>query len=172
MNKNKILSGLFVLLGLIVMVGSVFILVSYATDILNAIVDFITTNDLKKLSQCGAALPAQFSKIKTDFTTLILPSLYYGVPILLIFVSILMFLAGYYYHKGRAEDEIRKREEIERDMIRKAAERVARQKAKEAEVAASKAMEEELEQPKSEEQESAPPPEPEEPPMIVRKKRK
>jgi hypothetical protein len=142
MNKNKILSCLFLILAAIVVVGSVYVFVSYATDILNAIVDFITSNDLRKLAQCGAVLPTQFSKIKADFTTLILPSMYYGIPALLIIVSFLMFFAGYFYHKGRSEDEVWRKEEIEREMIRKAAERVARQKAKEAEDAAAKAMEE------------------------------
>lgn len=161
MNKNKFASWLLIILALIVGVGSIFILISYATDVLKAVVDFITLNDLKKLSDCGATLPPQFSTIKSDFTTLILPTLYYGVPLLLIVVSVLMFFAGFYYRKGRAEDEAKKREEIEREMVRKAAERIAKQKAKVAEAAASKAMEEELEE--------APEEEPE---MIVRKKRK
>ncbi len=173
MNKNKVLSFLFVIFGLVVMLGSIFVLVSYATDILNAVVDFITTNDLKKLAQCGAALPPQFAKIKTDFTTLILPMLYYGVPVLLLVVSVLMFLSGYFYNQGRQEDEARKKEEIERDMIRKAAERVARQKAKEAEEVAARAMEEELEKPQAPEQgvqEAAPQAAGSD--MIVRKKKK
>jgi hypothetical protein len=174
MNKNKILSWFFVIAGLIIMLGSIFVLVSYATDILNAVVDFITTNDLKKLAQCGASLPPQFAKIKADFTTLILPMLYYGVPVLLLVVSVLMFTAGYFYHKGRSEDEARKKEDIERDMIRKAAERVARQKAKEAEEIASKAMEEELEKPQPPEpQEQMHQAEPEQTSgMIVRKRKK
>ena len=168
MNKNKFFSWFFVVLAAAVMIGSVFVFVSYATDILNAIVDFITSNDLKKLAQCGAVLPPQFERIKGDFTTLILPLLYYGIPGLLLAVSVLMFFSGYFYHKGHHEEETRNREEIERDMIRKAAERVARQKAKEVEAVASRAMEEELEQPEKEEAEE-PQPEPE---MIVRKKRK
>jgi len=167
MNKNKFFSWFFVVLAAAVMIGSVFVFVSYATDILNAIVDFITSNDLKKLAQCGAVLPPQFERIKGDFTTLILPLLYYGIPGLLLAVSVLMFFSGYFYHKGHHEDETRNREEIERDMIRKAAERVARQKAKEVEAVASRAMEEELEKPQEAEEEQ-----PSEPEMIVRKKRK
>jgi hypothetical protein len=167
MNKNKFFSWFFVVLAAAVMIGSVFVFVSYATDILNAIVDFITSNDLKKLAQCGAVLPPQFERIKGDFTTLILPLLYYGIPGLLLAVSILMFYSGYFYHKGHHEDETRKRDDIEREMIRKAAERVARQKAKEVEAVASRAMEEELEKPQEAEEEQ-----PSEPEMIVRKKRK
>jgi len=167
MNKNKFFSWFFVVLAAAVMIGSVFVFVSYATDILNAIVDFITSNDLKKLAQCGAVLPPQFERIKGDFTTLILPLLYYGIPGLLLAVSVLMFFSGYFYHKGHHEEETRNREEIERDMIRKAAERVARQKAKEVEAVASRAMEEELEKPQEAEEEQ-----PSEPEMIVRKKRK
>ncbi len=171
MNKNKILSCLFVILGLIVIIGSIFVLVSYATDILNAVVNFVTSNDLPKLAQCGAVIPSEFSNIKADFTSLLLPMLYYGVPVLLLVVSVLMFLSGYFYNKGRQEDEARKKDEIEREMIRKAAERVARQKAKQAEDAAAKAMEEELEKPQALEQaqEAAPPAETE---MIVRKRKK
>ncbi|MHA2334921.1 MAG: hypothetical protein ACXAEU_23030 [Candidatus Hodarchaeales archaeon] len=160
MNKNKFTSWLFVLLALLVVIGSVFVLISYATDVLNAVVDFITLNDMKELSKCGATLPPQFNTIKGDFTTLILPVLYYGIPLLLIVVSVLMFFAGFFYHKGRTQEDEKNRAEIEREMVRKAAERVVKQKAKQAEAAASKAMEEELEEPE------------EEPEMIVRKKRK
>jgi len=170
MNKNKILSWLMILLAVIISVGSIFVLISYSTDILKAVVDFITQNDLKKLASCGAVFPSQFDTIKSDFTALLLPVLYYGTPLLLVVVSSLMFSAGYFYCKGRFEDESKKREEIERDMVRKAAERLARQKAKEAEDAASRAMEEELETPAqgqaTETREETPTE------MIVRKKRK
>jgi hypothetical protein len=170
MNKNKILSCLFVILGLVVIIGSIFVLVSYASDILSAVVNFVSTNDLPKLAQCGAVIPPEFANIRADFTTLLLPMLYYGVPVLLLVVSVLMFLSGYFYNKGKQEDEARKKDEIEREMIRKAAERVVRQKAKQAEDAAAKAMEEELEKPQAPEaQESVPPAEPE---MIVRKRKK
>jgi predicted Holliday junction resolvase-like endonuclease len=115
-------------------------------------------------------IPPEFANIRADFTTLLLPMLYYGVPVLLLVVSVLMFLSGYFYNKGKQEDEARKKDEIEREMIRKAAERVVRQKAKQAEDAAAKAMEEELEKPQAPEaQESVPPAEPE---MIVRKRKK
>ena len=168
MNKNKILSWLMILLAVIVSVGSIFVLISYATDILKAVVDFITQNDLKKLASCGAVFPSQFDTIKNDFTALLLPALYYGTPLLLLLVSLLMFCAGYFYSKGKSEDESKKREDIERDMVRKATERLVRQKAKEAEDSASKAMEEELETPAqaTETKEETPTD------MIVRKKRK
>ncbi len=171
MNKNKIVSSLLILIALIVMVGSVFVFVSYATDILSAVVDFLTTNDMSKLSQCGAKLPTQFAKIKADFTTLILPSMYYGIPLLLILVSILMFFAGFFFNKARTEDEIKNREEIERDMIKKATERLAKQKAKEAEEVASRALQEEMEQPKPVET-AAQPAQEKESDMFVRKRRK
>jgi len=172
MNKNKILSGLFVILGLIIICAGVYILVSYGTDILSTIKDFATTSGTK-LSQCGAQMPPEFNMVKTDYDMLMVPALYFGSTALLVVLSLAMFLAGYYYHKGRAEDEVRKKEEIEREMIRKASERVARQKAKEAEDAASRAMEEELEKPQAEAQEEAKPAEEETPTqMIVRKRRR
>ena len=166
MNKNKILTLLLILLTAIISVGSIYLVISYAIDILNAVEDFIKLNDLTKLTSCGATLPPQLSAIAGDSEVMALAVLY-GLPVLLILVSALMFIAGFYYHKGRLEDEEKKREEIERDMVRKAAERVARQKAKEAEEAASRAMEEELEEPKPESAVSETESE-----MIVRKKRK
>jgi len=81
-----------------------------------------------------------------------------------------MFSAGYFYCKGRFEDESKKREDIERDMVRKATERLVRQKAKEAEDSASKAMEEELETPSQGQATEIREETPTE--MIVRKKRK
>jgi hypothetical protein len=167
MNKNKILSGLFMILAIIAIVGGIFMLVSYAIDVINIIVEFVTTTDIKRLASCGATVPSQFANIKADAPTLTL-GLLYGAPLLLLAVSVLMFFAGYFYHKGKDEEEARKKEEIEREMIRKAAERVARQKAKEAEDAAAKAMEEELERPEEQPQQA----EPEPSGMIVRKRRK
>jgi len=98
--------------------------------------------------------------------------MYYGIPALFIVVSFLMFFAGYFYHKGRAEDEVSKKEEIEREMIRKASERVARQKAKEAEDAAARAMEEELEKPEQPSVEGKPAQEETPTQTIVRKRRR
>ena len=119
MNKSKIVSILFVLLGVVVMVGSIYVIMSYATDMLQAIVDFVTTNDFTKLQQCGVSAPIQFSKIKADFVTIIMPFMYIGLPLIMIAVSALMFLGGFYYHKARDEEETKKTSELKRQMVQK-----------------------------------------------------
>jgi uncharacterized protein YneF (UPF0154 family) len=180
MNKYKMVSYLFVLLGVIVIVGAAYFIISYSSDILGSIVNFVTTNDFTKLQQCGINTPAQFSKIRTDLTTVILPFMYVGIPLLLIIVSALMFMAGVYYHKGKFEDEAKKHEEMEREMVHKLVQRMGKP-------AAPPATEEEPEAPPAEEmappkeetsaEEEAPPEEPPEevpkpPPAKSSKKRK
>jgi len=119
MNKSKVVSFLFVLLGIVVMVGALYVIMSYATDMLRAVVDFVTTNDFTKLQQCGVSSPPEFSKIKADFVTLIMPFMYIGLPMLIITISVLMFLGGFYYHKARDEEETKKTSDLKRQMVQK-----------------------------------------------------
>ncbi len=119
MSKYKLVSGLFVILGLLVIVGAAYVIIQYATGMINAVVDFVTTNDYSKLQQCGITPPSEFAKVKNEFATLILPTLYIGLPGLLLVVSALMFLAGFYYHRGKLEDDAKKHEELERAMVHK-----------------------------------------------------
>lgn len=119
MNKSKLVSYLFVLLGILVMIGSLYLIMSYATDLFRSVVDFVTTNDFTKLQQCGVTPPPEFSKIKADFVTLIMPFMYIGLPLIMIAVSVLLFLAGFYYHKARDEEERKKNVELKREMVHK-----------------------------------------------------
>lgn len=146
MNKYKFISYLFVLLGLLVMAGASYLIISYASDILKAIVDFVTSNDLARLQQCGISTPPQFNKIKTDLTTTILPFMYVGLPILFIVISFIMFLAGMYYNKGKHQDEVHKTEEMEREMVHKLVKKIETEKPA-APKSASPRMEEPPEEP-------------------------
>lgn len=128
MNRYKFVSYLFVLLGLLVIIGSSYVIISYASDILGAIVDFVTSNDLARLQQCGVTPPSQFNKIKGDLTTTILPFLYIGLPLLFIVISVILFLAGFYYHKGKHEDDIHMNEKMERDMLHKLVKKIETEK--------------------------------------------
>jgi hypothetical protein len=119
LSKYKLVSYLFVILGLLVIVGAAYVIILYATGLINAVVDFVTTNDYSKLQQCGVTPPNEFAKLKNEFATLILPAMYLGIPAVLIAVSALMFLAGTYYYRGKLEDEGRKHEELERQMVHK-----------------------------------------------------
>jgi type IV secretory pathway VirB10-like protein len=119
MNRYKFMSYLLILLGAVVIVGSGYLIYSYASTIISAIVNFISTNDYSKLTQCGVNTPPEFNKVKADFATVILPFFYVGLPVILILVSYLMFMAGFYFHRGKEEDDAKKHEELEREMVHK-----------------------------------------------------
>lgn len=117
MNNNTIVCVLFVILTIIIAAGSFYLVLSYATSMLNAIVAFVSSNDMSTLSKCGMTIPIEFVRLRTDLTTLILPFLYIGIPAVLIAVGILMFAGGFYYHKSKSEDEQAKKDQMEREMV-------------------------------------------------------
>jgi len=159
MSKYKMISYLFLLLGVLIIVGSAYLVISYASDVLGAIVDFVTTNDFTKLHQCGITPPAQFAKIKADLTTVILPFLYVGIPLLLIFLSFVMFQAGFYFHRGKHEDDARKSEELEKEMVHKLVKKMEAEKAPSPPHASSRPQY--AEEPEETSEEEVPPEEPE-----------
>lgn len=119
MSKYKMVSYLFILLGVVLFAGTAYLLITYFSGVLGAIVDFVTTNDYTKLQQCGVTPPAEFNKLKNEFATVILPALYLGPIALFVVLSAIMFLAGSYYHRGKIEDEADKHEKLEREMVHK-----------------------------------------------------
>ncbi len=121
MNKQKFTGILCVVIGFALIVVSAYFAISYTSNILNGLVDFVTTNDFEELKSCGVSIPDQMLGWKSDLTTTLLPSLYLGLPAVLILNSILMFLGGYYYHKGKHIELVEKRR-MERD-IRKVVKR-------------------------------------------------
>ena len=119
MNKNTIVSVLFIVLTIIIAAGSIYLVLSYATDLLNAIVTFVSSNDISKVDKCGMTIPPEFLRLRTDLATLILPFLYIGMPVIIIVVGALMFVGGFYYHKSKFEDEKAKKDQMEREMVHK-----------------------------------------------------
>jgi len=128
MGKYGFLSFIFLLLGALAIGGILYMVLSYAGDTLNAMTDFITTNDFTKLKSCGIDPPAQFDKIQSDLPTVILPFLYLGLPVMLIVIAFLMFLSGLFYEKGRYEDESRRMERIESEAEKKVIEKMSAEK--------------------------------------------
>lgn len=165
MNKYKMIGLLFVVLGVLVIVGAAYLIILYASEMLTAIVDFVTTSDFAKLQQCGVTLPQEFHKLKNELTTIVLPFLYLGLPLLLILLSFLMFLGGFYYHRGRYQDEMSRMQDLERQMLRKAVKKIERVRAVPPE---DEDEEEELEEEEPEEEEEEPE---EEPPKKTKKKK-
>ena len=125
MSKYGFVSGIFLILGLLAVAGVLYMVLSYAGATLNAMTDFVTTNDFTVLKNCGVNPPEQFDKIKSDLPTVILPFLYLGLPLSLILISVLMFLAGKYNEKGGREDEERRKERIEGEAEKKVIEKLA-----------------------------------------------
>jgi hypothetical protein len=129
MNRFKLISYMFLALWALVVVGAAYVIISYATGLIGAIVDFVTTNDFTKLQQCGINPPAEFGKLKTEFASVILPALYLGLPVMLIIISTIAVFAGSYYYRGKLEDDSKKHEVLERDMVHKIVQKMEIEKA-------------------------------------------
>ncbi len=117
--KEKLLSWIFLGIGIVIILGCVYAVLVFSGTVLSAIVDFVANNDLNKIkSQCAAYVPPQFEDIKRDFATLILPILYLGVPVTLIILSALMFQAGYYRRKAEEAEGKKPLEERYKEKVR------------------------------------------------------
>lgn len=135
MSKPKLASFLLGLLGLVIIVGASYVATVYSTAILNSIADFLSSNNVNALKNCGITPPTQFNEIKADMTRTLLPALYIGLPLVMLLVAAFMFLAGYYYHKARLHDDTLKkdnmRKELEQEIVKKVAAQVAMEKKEE-----------------------------------------
>jgi len=151
MNKNKFVSYLFLVLGVLVIVASTYVIYLYGTDIMTGIVEFIAKNNIDKLRTCGVVVPTQFSKMSADLPILVIP-FYVGV---LVFTSFLMFFSGYYYFKGKNEADAKKNEETEKEMVHRLVEQMGYTRPSRPSKPAPKAPEPE-EEPEPEAEESAP----------------
>lgn len=103
MGKSNIFSGILVLAVILIIAVSTFVVVNYATGVLNAAVAFASTDQMAKLNACGVTPPPAFFKLQADIPSLIFPAIYVGLPGLLIIISILMFIAGFYFGNGKEE---------------------------------------------------------------------
>ncbi len=100
MSKNNIVSGVLVLAVILLIASTTIMVVSYTTGILTAAVSFASTEQMAKLQACGVTTPNELIQLKADIPGLLLPAMYVGLPALLIVLSILMFIAGYFYGSG------------------------------------------------------------------------
>ena len=105
MDRNKAISGILLASGIAVIICVLYFVLSYAGQTMNAITNFVATNDFTKLKDCGVTFPDQFDKVKSDLSTVILPFIYLGLPLIFIIVSSLMFFGGRYYQRARQEED-------------------------------------------------------------------
>jgi hypothetical protein len=116
-DKSK--SYVFVLLSLLVVGVSIFLAANYVNSMLTAIINFINKNGISNLQECGILLPPELTVLKSDINTIIIPFMYYGLPLLFLIVFILMFLAGFYYHKGRIDEHEEAEMQLKRAVVKR-----------------------------------------------------
>ena len=117
--KEKLLSWIFLGIGIVIILGCVYAVLVFSGTVLNAIVEFVVKNDLNKIkSQCATYIPPQFEDIQRDFATIILPILYLGVPMTLVVLSAVMFQAGYYRRKAEEAESKKPLEERYKEKVR------------------------------------------------------
>jgi hypothetical protein len=97
MGKHNTVSGILVLVVILMIVITTYMVISYATGVLNAAVAFASTDQITKIQACGVTAPVELSKLRDDIPSLLLPAMYVGLPGLMALISVLMFVAGYYY---------------------------------------------------------------------------
>lgn len=122
MNRNKFMGIILGLAGLLILVGGLFLAISYLGTLMKGMIDFISAN-ANRISQCGITVPDMFVELRDQFATLILPMLYLGIPVAVIVISVLMFYGGYFFGRGSLQDEMKdkskKEEEIETEVERR-----------------------------------------------------
>ncbi len=122
MNKNKFLGIVLGAVGVVILIGGLYLAISYVGTLMKAMIDFISANS-SAISRCGVTVPDMFMELKDQFATLILPMLYLGIPLAVVLISVVMFAGGYYFGRGSLQDDLRdkdkRQEEIEREVERR-----------------------------------------------------
>jgi hypothetical protein len=109
MGKHNVLSGVLVLVVMLMIMISTILVVSYVTGVINAAVAFASSDQIGKLQACGVTTPAELFKLRDDIPSLVLPAIYVGFPGIMVIISILMFIAGYYYSGEKEASPIKSR---------------------------------------------------------------
>jgi len=129
MNRTKFMGMVLGLIGVILLAGGIYFAISYVGNILDATVEFYTTNS-GEISRCGIRVPDEVVELKDQVATTILPGVYLGVPLAVIIISVIMFAGGYFYGRGSYQDQINEekkhKEEVEEEVER----RISRKKQK------------------------------------------
>ncbi len=121
--KNQALSYLFGILGVLIIVASLYFVISYLTFIGNVVIQFFSVNSTQKMSDCGIVMPPELIALRDQFPTTIIPALYLGLPVVLILIAGSMFLSGYYLGRHAVGMEFaahrRRQEDIEAEVARR-----------------------------------------------------
>lgn len=128
--KNKAISMVLGVLGLVVIIGGVYYALTYFSYLGNLIIAFFSANSVQDLSSCGLYVPEGFNNLRDQIATTILPMLYLGVPLFLIAVSVLMFGSGYYFGRHSTESQHKEKVKREEEIKQEVAKRMGRKQMK------------------------------------------
>ncbi|MGV8085272.1 MAG: hypothetical protein ACP5N9_03420 [Candidatus Bilamarchaeum sp.] len=128
MDKNKLWSYFFLVIGLLVITVSTYLVLYNAGDVILAVSDLLTKADSTKFAQCGLQYSSYIDRYKTDFAPIIIPFIVFGVPILALLLSFVMFLSGFYYGKTKVDSVSKPEAEINRNHLRNIVSKVEKEK--------------------------------------------
>ncbi len=120
MKKNKLMSLVLAIIGTVLVIGGLYMLISYLNYFGQGLIQFVSVNNVETISRCGIVVPDMFLQLRDQFATAIIPVLYLGIPIAVILVSVIWFLSGYYLGKSRIQEDIeseaKRKKEIEEEV--------------------------------------------------------
>ncbi len=120
MKKNKFISLVLAIIGSVLVIGGLYLLVSYLSYFGQGLIDFVSVNNVETISRCGIVVPDMFLQLRDQFATTIIPLLYLGIPVAVILFSVIWFLSGYYFGKSRIQEDLdyesRRKQEIEEEV--------------------------------------------------------
>jgi hypothetical protein len=100
MGKHNVVSGIIVFVVILIIAMSTYMVVNYATGVLTSAVAWASTDQIAQLQACGITAPPELNKLRDDVPSVLLPAIYVYFPGLMVIISVLMFIAGYYYGPG------------------------------------------------------------------------
>ncbi|MEW6748297.1 MAG: hypothetical protein AB1295_01165 [Candidatus Micrarchaeota archaeon] len=129
MNATKLMGIVLGVIGVALMVGGIYLAMSYMGAIVNVMIGFVATNG-SAMANCGVTVPEELVQLKDQVATTILPGVYLGIPLAVIVISLVMFTGGYFYGKGALQDQMqrekRHKEEVEQEVEKRVMKRGAK----------------------------------------------
>ena len=128
MDKNKLLSYFFLVIGLLVITVSTYLVLYNMGDVTLSASDILTKADATKFAQCGLPYSPYIDRYKSDLAPMLVPFMIFGIPILALLLSFAMFLSGFFYGKTKAQKVEEQKDEIDRDHLRGLVAKVEKEK--------------------------------------------
>jgi len=131
LNREKFMGIILGVVGVVLLVGGLYMAMSYMGAIMNVMIEFVTANS-GAISKCGVSIPNVLMELKDQVATTILPLIYLGIPVATVIIALVMFVGGYFYGKGSLKDELnkemRQQEEVEQEVERRVSKKARKSK--------------------------------------------